>query len=337
MKVQKLLTIVVPVYKVEQYINKCLDSCIVHTSDGSLDEEKMNQLEVIIVNDGTPDRSAELSREYIVRYPQTFRQIDKKNGGHGSAWNVGLKEATGKYLRFLDSDDWLTNLDKLMEKLMETDADVVLTNYIKVNNRTKEEQVQIINSASDVTLPITKELLYSQNNGPFVLNFWHSTYRTAILQPQWPLFEEGVMYDDSILSHAPLLYGRNCLFIDMPLYNYLVGRPGQSMSKKVMARNVNSYIRCYERQEKWMIDAFSHPIPEEFKTCIAESIQHYACVVFGQLINLPYREAKQRMPIWYQKSYWNSQEHQGKMAKRYRRFPFFIFYPLEKVRRFIKI
>ena len=70
----KLLTIVVPVYKVEPYINKCLDSCVL------ADEKLMSQLEVIIVNDGTPDNSAEMSREYVKNYPQTFRQIDKENG-----------------------------------------------------------------------------------------------------------------------------------------------------------------------------------------------------------------------------------------------------------------
>lgn len=95
----KLLTIVVPVYKVEPYINKCLDSCLIYKTneqgEKELDEELMNQLEVIIVNDGTPDNSAEMSREYVKRYPQAFRQIDKENGGHGSVWNEGLKEATG--------------------------------------------------------------------------------------------------------------------------------------------------------------------------------------------------------------------------------------------------
>ena len=91
----KLLSIVVPVYKVEQYINKCLDSLIINP-------DLMKKLEVIIVNDGTPDKSAEMSREYVKQYPDTFRQIDKENGGHGSAWNVGLMEAAGKYLRFLD-------------------------------------------------------------------------------------------------------------------------------------------------------------------------------------------------------------------------------------------
>ena len=94
----KLLTVVVPVYKVERYINKCLDSLI-------LPDEQMDLVEVIVVNDGTPDQSAVMAKEYERRFPNSFRVIDKENGGHGSAWNRGVAEATGKYLRFLDSDD----------------------------------------------------------------------------------------------------------------------------------------------------------------------------------------------------------------------------------------
>ena len=124
MMTSKLLSIIIPVYKVEAYINKCLDSLLVSP-------EWMEKLEVVIANDGTPENSAEMSREYVKRYPGTFRQIDKENGGHGSAWNVGLKEATGKYLRFLDSDDWFTNLDRLMSDLQESDADVVFNPFIK--------------------------------------------------------------------------------------------------------------------------------------------------------------------------------------------------------------
>ena len=95
---RKLLTIVIPVYKVEKYIRQCLDSIIVPL-------DQMEKLEVIIVNDGTPDNSAVIAHEYADRYPDTIKVIDKENGGHGSAWNVGLESATGKYIRFLDSDD----------------------------------------------------------------------------------------------------------------------------------------------------------------------------------------------------------------------------------------
>ena len=123
---EKLLTVVVPVYKVEKYINKCLDSLIVS-------DEQMNLLEVIVVNDGTPDNSAIMAKEYERKYPNTFRVIDKENGGHGSAWNRGVVEAKGKYIKFLDSDDWFDDNDfpKLINRLKDCTADVVLCNLEK--------------------------------------------------------------------------------------------------------------------------------------------------------------------------------------------------------------
>lgn len=328
---QKLLTIVVPVYKVEQYINKCLDSCTIYRKDGTLDEEKMNLLEVIIVNDGTPDRSAEMSREYTVRYPQTFRQIDQENRGHGGAWNHGLKEATGKYLRFLDSDDWLTNLDKLMDKLMECDADIILTDYVKVQMTNNSEEVITLNGTEDQVLPLTIDFLSRQYQGSFILNFWHTTYKTAILQPQEPFFAEHVMYDDSILSIAPLLYGRTYMYLHIPVYHYLIGRPGQSMNAKVVARNVNSYFRCYEQQVQWMKKALQYDLPNEYKVCIQESVQHYAGVVLGHLIYLPYKEAKQQMAYYYKEGYTTSIPR-NKMVRRYETLPFFVFYIIEQIR-----
>ena len=235
------VSIIVPVYKVEQYINKCLDSCIIYRKDGSLDEEKMNHLEVIIVNDGTPDRSAELSREYTVRYPQTFRQIDKENGGHGSAWNVGLKEATGKYLRFLDSDDWLTNLDKLMDKLAETDADLVFThlNRILVENNCIEPW-QLAPCVFDKELPIEEIQLHQTYN--CITAFWLCTYKTSLLQVYFPLFAEHISYDDTMLYIAPLIQAKTFVCYDCVLYNYLIGREGQSISSAITAKKIKDHI-----------------------------------------------------------------------------------------------
>ena len=116
----KLLSVIIPVYKVEPYINKCLDSLII-------EPELMDKMDVLIINDGTPDNSAEMSREYVKRFPAVFRQIDKENGGHGSVWNLGVKEAYGKYVKFLDSDDWLENVDVMIQKLEQTDADLIVS------------------------------------------------------------------------------------------------------------------------------------------------------------------------------------------------------------------
>ena len=329
---QTLLTIVVPVYKVEKYINKCLDSCILYNSDGSLDEEKTNQLEVIIINDGTPDQSAELSRQYVLRHPKIFRQIDKKNGGHGSAWNVGLKEATGKYIRFLDSDDWLLNLSKLLDNLNDCDADVVFTDYIRVNEQTGDEDYRSIHSQSGETLTLSKEMLLNQDESFFILNFWHTTYKTSILQPQWPLFEEHVMYDDSILGLAPLLYGRTYLYLNFPLYHYLVGRTGQTMDVKVIARNINSYVHCYDRQLNWMKSPLVKSMPLDLQECTQYAVRRYAQMVFCNLPRLPYKDAKRLMPNYYDYGFRSNNDFRGKIVRRYEKLPFPLFYIIEHFR-----
>ena len=125
----KLLTIVIPVYKVEKYIRQCLDSVIVP-------QDQKELLEVIVVNDGSPDNSAAIAREYEEKYPDIIKVIDKENGGHGSAWNVGLRLASGKYIRFLDSDDWLVNLSEFLSILESVDADMVITHLNKYQEET---------------------------------------------------------------------------------------------------------------------------------------------------------------------------------------------------------
>ena len=332
----KLLTIVVPVYKVEPYINKCLDSCLIYKTNEQgetvLDEELMSQLEVIIVNDGTPDNSAEMSREYVKRYPQTFRQIDKENGGHGSAWNVGLKEATGKYLRFLDSDDWLTNLDRLMEKLASTDADIVQTNYQRYYVRRDEYVVYRSIISQDQAQPISRKLLQTLPHGYIDINFWSSTYKTSILQPLYPLLAERVMYDDSILSFAPLIYGRTIIGYDMVLYNYLIGREGQSMDAKVQQKNARSYVVCFKREEDLIRDTRSVDIPKELRQCINEVVTQYAHFVFSFFAYLPYKESKSQMAYIVAKHPWTSDEVKPHIYNRYARFPFWLFYLIEKCR-----
>ena len=119
---EKSLSIVIAVYNVEQYIRKCLDSLIVS-------RDRMQKVEVLVVNDGTPDNSALIAKEYEYNYPETFRVIDKENGGPGSAWNVGVKEAHGKYLRFLDGDDWLVKFAEFLDKIEKTSADLIFTDW----------------------------------------------------------------------------------------------------------------------------------------------------------------------------------------------------------------
>lgn len=330
---QKLLSIVVPVYKVEQYINKCLDSCVLYKTDGTLDEEKMNLLEVIIVNDGTPDNSAELSREYTVRYPKTFRQIDKENGGHGSAWNVGLKEAKGKYLRFLDSDDWLTNLDKLMELLATTDADVVLTHLSNYHEDTQKSDQWIIASSDFGVVRNIDDFYFEKLNGKTnAFNFWFSTYKTSLLKPLQPLFMEKVMYDDSILYAIPLLFAQTYIAFDLILYNYLTGRVGQSMNVAVKKKNIVALQKTYQYEMEFISKSITQ-VNSTRKNAIERIMASDSIFLLTMLVYLPWKEfssAVKSYPKYFHLE--NLEWKGGNQAKRFVNYPLLVFYLIEKLR-----
>ena len=94
----KILSVIIPSYNSKAYLNKCLDSLVV--------PDLMGKIDVIVVNDGSTDGSEVICDEYISKYPDSFTLINKENGGHGSAINVGAQAARGRYMKALDADDW---------------------------------------------------------------------------------------------------------------------------------------------------------------------------------------------------------------------------------------
>ena len=324
---QKLLTVVVPVYRVEAYINKCLDSLLVSP-------DLMEKLEVIVVNDGTPDNSAEMSREYVKRYPGTFRQFDKENGGHGSAWNVGLKEATGKYLRFLDSDDWFTNLDRLMADLEGCNADIVFNPFVK--EYTYEGRVEIVDAFPEQgVVPIDVNSWGLSRWGYNSVNFWSGTYKTEILKPLQPLFVERAMFDDYIITWAPLVYGRTCLSLRYPIYHYLIGRPGQSMLATQQRKGALSYVKCFEQFEKVREGVNEQTTPTDLLGGIDKAIAGYANFIFPIMVYLPMKDALEKMDYLWRK-YLADNPKKSNLQKRYAALPDPVFYYLEHLRRKIK-
>ena len=316
---EKILSIIIPVYKVENYIIKCLDSLVMDTP------ELMGNLEVIIVNDGTPDKSAEMSREYVNEYPDTFRQIDKKNGGHGSAWNVGLKEAKGKYLRFLDSDDWFSNLDLLIDDLINCNADIVFNPFNKYySNENRVETIETPISLGETVLP--------EYWGGDDVNFWGATYKTSILKLLYPLFAEKVMFDDYILTWAPLINGRTCIALDYVVYNYLVGRPGQTIDATRQRKGAYSYLKCFEQYELIRSKFVNQDIPSLNLEKIDYAITGYASYIFAYMLYLPYIEAKSRMKYLWD-NYLVDYDHKSPLVKRYELLPFPVFTFAEWVRK----
>lgn len=320
----KLLTIVVPVYKVEEYINKCLDSLI-------LTPELMEKIDVLIINDGTPDNSAELSREYVKKYPTVFRQIDKENGGHGSVWNMGVKEAYGKYTRFLDSDDWLENLDLLLGKLENIDADLVITPTIchcENNEIWKQEILDM--EFGKVYDANTFDWLGNRSHGNYI--FHHScTYKTDMFRQYLPLFLEKQPYDDVILGAASIIGAKSLVAYDFLLYHYLMDRPGQSISPEVQRRNIRATIKTQQHTIEF---TENHPVLEGTTKAQYFAIKLAKRYNYGYrtlLDKLPYKEAKQYSKEWDE---WAQNQNPNIITpwiKAYRLMPFCIYWIVYKI------
>ena len=240
----KLLTIVVPIYNLEKYLPKCLDSLILE------DKKQMEMLEVLMINDGSTDNSAEVANKYELQYPGVFKLVNKENGGSGSCRNLGLKMATGLYLRYLDADDWLTNLDRLVQDLQGCKANIVFTAVNIVH--LQDGSIEFLPQQKPFGIERSLKEYNPVVNPYWATNFWYATYRTEILQSAYPLFLEKASYVDSILFVAPLILGDSFITYEYPVYNYLDGREGQSMAVSVMSKKWVQRFKAVKHQDNFV-------------------------------------------------------------------------------------
>ena len=242
----KALTISVAAYNVEKYLEKCLDSFCV--------PEIMKDIEVLIVNDGSTDRTAEIAAEYVAKYPATFILINKANGGHGSTINTGIQAASGKYFKLVDADDWVERdgVIQLVEILKEQDVDAVLSPYYKVEaENAKKTRIECypVQAKSPNRKVETKQMQ----------RFWNPvmhaiTYRTAILQKNFRPIDEHCFYVDVEYVVFYFRYIENVLIADTPVYNYLVGTGGQSINMHNMVKRREQHLRVCKRLLELLAD-----------------------------------------------------------------------------------
>lgn len=225
---EKVISIIIPTYNMENYLRRCLDSLI-------LTEEQMSLLEVLVINDGSKDSSSLIAHEYESRFPDTFRVIDKENGNYGSCVNRGLKEATGKYVKVLDADDWFNNesFKSFVTFLKDCSAECVLTDYVRVNQSGKVLEGEKIGLT---------EGFYDVKDVPYcvVQQLWmyQVTYRLDNLRKIEYHQTEGISYTDQEWIFLPLSTCKTWHYFPIILYCYLIGREGQTMQKSVVEKNL---------------------------------------------------------------------------------------------------
>lgn len=275
----KLLSIIIPTYNMEQYLRYCLDSLLI--------KENFEALDVLIINDGSKDSSSAIAHEYADRYPTVFRVIDKENGNYGSCINRGLKEATGKYIKVLDADDSFdtTHFEDFVTYLMHTDTDLILSDFAIVN-----EDREIVKYHRYDFEPNRQYQMEEVCTTPIFKNMeMHAvTYRRSILTNIDYKQTEGISYTDQQWIFIPMLCVKSVCRFDKCVYNYLVGREGQTISDGVRQKSMTHIIQCIYG----MIDAYNKyasemkvPIKEYFharlipliKDIYITSFTHYSC------------------------------------------------------------
>lgn len=226
-------------YNVEEYIEKCLDSFVIPAI--------LDELEVLIINDDSPDKSRTLAEMYVRKYPQTFRIIDKENGGHGSTINRGMEEATGKYFKVVDGDDWVDQQEfmYLVQHLRCTDADMVLSNYCWVDHVTGRKRFEVDEVCPGIFYGKTYSI--SEIGDRIFMKMHAITYRTEILRRQPERLDEHCFYVDTEYILFPLPYVHTVSAIPNVVYQYRIGIPGQSVSLQNKQRRCSQHERVLYR------------------------------------------------------------------------------------------
>lgn len=215
----KTLTIIIPTYNVENYIDNCLNSLPVERDD----------LEVLVIIDGSKDRSCEIALNYQNRYPDIFRVIEKENGHYGSCVNMGLSLATGKYVKVLDADDSFSdNGSEYISFLATTDAEVVITNYVTVDEKGDVIGKRVFDFEPHTTLPV--EIIIRK--GVSFLSHFVLTYRLDVLKRIAYHQTEQSPYTDFEWDIKPFSTVSSFSFLPLTLYRYLMGREGQTVNVK---------------------------------------------------------------------------------------------------------
>ncbi|MDO4519815.1 MAG: glycosyltransferase family 2 protein [Eubacteriales bacterium] len=245
----KLLSVAIPCYNSEAYMEKCINSLL----------KGGEEVEILIVNDGSKDRTAEIADRYAAEYPTIIKAIHQENGGHGEAVNAGIRNATGLYFKVVDSDDWVdeTALHKILETLSAAvkgpkTLDLLISNFIYDKQGATHKKVMQYRRHLPVGELFTWDQVKHLPKGKYLL--MHSMiYRTGLLHECGLELPKHTFYVDNIFAYDPLPYVQNIYYLDVNFYHYFIGREDQSVNEQVMIRRIDQQIRV----NKIMVDTYT--------------------------------------------------------------------------------
>lgn len=280
----KKVSVIIPIYNVEDYIHRCIDSVI---------NQSYRNLEIILVDDGSPDKCGEIIDEYMKNDTRII-SLHKENGGLSDARNYGIKHATGEYIFFLDSDDYISYLtiSKLIYEAEKRDADIVQAafyynyeTYFLYDNRYFDEMDKPIQLDN---LEAMRELIINEK----IKNFaWGKLYKRELIENVE--FKKGIFFEDIFWAHNVFKEVKKYVIIHEPLYYYL--QRENSISGNYSLKNLDIIIGLRERLE-FVKEHYKDFTDEAYSILVKACIQHYNLLFINrkQIIDKNYREEIRR-------------------------------------------
>ena len=250
----KLLSVAIPCYNSETYMSKCINSLLIGGEE----------VEIIIVDDGSSDRTAEIADDYAAKYPTIVKAIHQENGGHGQAVNTGIRNATGLYFKVVDSDDWV-NQDAYYEILKtlyeltrgaET-VDLLISNFVYEKQGATRKKVMQYRHCFPTNQIFGWDEVRHMKKGQYLL--MHSMiYRTKLLHDCGMELPKHTFYVDNLFAFEPLPYVKKMYYVNTNFYRYFIGREDQSVNESVMISRIDQQLSVNKR----MIDSFISENPQ---------------------------------------------------------------------------
>ena len=230
-------------------MKKCVDSLL----------EGGENVEILIVDDGSSDKTAQIADEYAEKFPTIVRAIHQENGGHGEAVNTGLRNATGIFFKVVDSDDWvnkeaylkiLSTLDHLLGG--DKSLDMLISNFVYEKQGASRKKVMQYRRCFPVEEMFGWEQIRHMPKGKYLL--MHSMiYRTRLLKDCGLKLPKHTFYVDNLFAFEPLPFVKNMYYLDVNFYRYFIGREDQSVHESVMIKRIDQQLRV----NRLMVEAYT--------------------------------------------------------------------------------
>ncbi len=319
------ISIIVPVYNVEEYIRDCLES---------LTNQTLEEIEIILVNDGSTDKSQKIINEYKEKYPNKIKAYEKENGGQSSARNYGIERANGEYIAFVDSDDFIEidMMKKMYNKAKEFNYDVVCCD---VNIVYPDKKIEVLANMGE-----DNKNLDENDKKNIILNgytvIWNKIFKKEILKQEF-LFEEGVWFEDVLFMYKLIPNINSIGIVHEKLYNY-IQRP------KSITYTYNEKLYDINKILKILISYYEEKgIYEKYKDMLEYTCVRYMLAtfikrvakskdkkIFNKCVDYAIKEINEMFPDYKKNKYLNNKSLKNIYLKYFNRYIANIVYIAEK-------